>query len=190
MRMLIGVVDGDWSALFRNAFRCCKPGGYAESCVCDITFVSDDGSVKEGSAMDQWGKVFTEGGKKLGRTFSVYEEDLQRKGMEAAGFVDVEFVDIQCPIGVWHPEKKPAERGLWYKMAVEADLEGKFLSSRSDIEVILTRTTGYINYILQVVMGWTPEETKAFATHVKQEWNNPEIHGYFMIRVVYGRKPE
>ncbi|KAJ4405422.1 hypothetical protein N0V85_004676 [Neurospora sp. IMI 360204] len=172
MRMLIGVVNGDWSALFRNAFRCCKPGGYVESCVADITFMSDDGSVKEGSAMDQWGKVWREAGKKLGRPFTVYEADLQRKGMEAAGFVDIEVVDIYCPWGVWHPEKKAAERGLWYKMAVEADLEG------------------YLTYLFQVVMGWTPEETKVFAAHAKKEWNNPEIHGYFMIRVVYGRKPE
>lgn len=75
--------------------------------------------------MDQWGKVFEEGGKQLGRVFTVYEDDLQRKGMEAAGFVDIEFKDIQCPVGVWHPEKKAAERGLWYKLATEADMEGK-----------------------------------------------------------------
>ena len=132
MRMLAGVVD-DWYKLFRNAFRCCKPGGYVESLGSSTTFLSDDGSVKEGSAMDQWGKVFFEGGKRLGRTFAVYEEDVQRKGMKAAGFVDIEFKDIQCPMGIWHPEKKAAERGLWHKMAVEEDTEGKYLWSRPDV---------------------------------------------------------
>ncbi|KAK1777732.1 S-adenosyl-L-methionine-dependent methyltransferase [Copromyces sp. CBS 386.78] len=169
MRMLAGVVE-DWDALFRNAFRVCKPGGYVESCGSAITWLSDDGTATE--AMEQWGKVFREGGRKLGRTFAVYEEDLQRKGMEAAGFVDIEFVDIQCPMGVWHPEKKAAERGLWYKLAVEADLEG------------------YVNYVFNRVMGWSPEETKVFANHIKKDWNNPDVHGYYMLRVVYGRKPE
>ena len=63
------------------------------------------GSVKPGSALDQWGNIWTEGGKAFGRTFDPYEEDLQRKGMEAAGFVDIEFKDMAIPVGVWHPDK-------------------------------------------------------------------------------------
>lgn len=59
-----------------------------------------------------------------------------------------------------------------------------------DFDFILTRVIGYLNYIFNLVMGWTPEETKVFAAHVKKEWNNPKIHGYFWLRVVYGRKPE
>lgn len=124
MRTLIGVVD-DWYALFRNAYRVAKPGSYVESYVPGSDILSDNGSVKEDSPYDQWCKVFREGGKKLGRTFAVYQEDLQRKCMEAAGFVDIQFKDIQVPAGVWHPEKGPAEIGLWWKISVEADLEGK-----------------------------------------------------------------
>ncbi|KAK3399768.1 S-adenosyl-L-methionine-dependent methyltransferase [Sordaria brevicollis] len=171
MRMLVGVVT-DWNELFLNAFRCCKPGGYVESIGASISFQSDDGSIKKESALGQWGIVMGEGGKKMGRPFTVYEDDLQRKGMEAAGFVDIQYEDIQCPMGVWHPEKKAAERGLWYKLAIEADLDG------------------YVNYILNLVMGWTPDETKVYAAHAKKEWNNPKNHGYFMLRVAWGRKPE
>ena len=56
--------------------------------------------------------------------------------------------------------------------------------------VLLTYTPGYLNYLCDLVLGWKPEETKNFATQVKKEWNNPDIHGYFMLRVVYGRKPD
>ncbi|KAK3948617.1 S-adenosyl-L-methionine-dependent methyltransferase [Pseudoneurospora amorphoporcata] len=171
LRFLNGIVD-DWYALFRNAYRVCKPGAWVESSGTSTKFLSPDGTVKEGSAMDQWGKVFQEGGKKLGRTFAVYEEDLQRKCMEAAGFVDIEIRDIEIPLGIWHPDKKAAERGLWWKMAVESDIEG------------------YINYFWHAVLGWTPEEAKVFARHIKKEWNDPNIHGYFMMRVAWGRKPE
>lgn len=122
--MLIGVVP-DWYSLFRNAFRCAKPGGYVESTVSSATFNSDDGSVKKGSALDQWPNIFREGGKKLGRTFSIFEDDLQRKAMEEAGFVDITVRDIKIPFGTWPEDKKQAEIGVWFKMALESDLEGK-----------------------------------------------------------------
>ena len=130
LRLLSGIVD-DWNALFRNAYRVCKPGGWVESSGSSQTFESHDGTVKNGSALDQWGKIFTKSGQKLGRTFGVYESDVQRKGMEAAGFVDIQYRDIEIPIGVWHPDKKAAEKGLWYKLALEADLEGQSLCLRA-----------------------------------------------------------
>lgn len=40
------------------------------------------------------------------------------------------------------------------------------------------------------VLGWTPEEAKVFARHVKKEWNDSNIHSYFWMRVAWGRKPE
>lgn len=124
LRYLVGVVD-DWHALFLNAYRVAKPGAYVECFVPSSHFLSDDGSVKKGGSLDQWGKVFREGGKKLGRTFSVYEEDIQRKYMEEVGFVDIQFKEFQLPVGVWPSGKEEAEKALWMKLAVEADLEGK-----------------------------------------------------------------
>ncbi|EGZ70380.1 hypothetical protein NEUTE2DRAFT_67663, partial [Neurospora tetrasperma FGSC 2509] len=49
---------------------------------------------------------------------------------------------------------------------------------------------GYINYLWHSVLGWTPDETKAFARHMKREMNDPNIHGYFVARVAWGCKPE
>ena len=89
IRWLIGSV-GDWDDLFQQAYRILKPGGYVESLEPNINVTSDDGSVREGSVQWQWGRVFAEGGKKLGRSFTVVEDDLQKKGIEAAGFVDIE----------------------------------------------------------------------------------------------------
>lgn len=124
LRYLVGVVD-NWDALFRNAYRVAKPGAWVESWVPSSHFLSDDGSVKEGGALDQWSKVFREGGKRIGKTFSVFEDNLQRTGMEAAGFVDIQTKDFNIPLGIWPEDKTEAEKGLWFKMAVESDLEGK-----------------------------------------------------------------
>lgn len=123
-RMLIGVVE-DWVALFRNAFRCLKPGAYVESMVTSANFYSDDGSVKKGSALDQWHNIFELGAKRLGRSFTVVEDGVQRKAMEEAGFVDITVKQLKIPFGTWPEDKRMSELGLWYKMALESDLEGK-----------------------------------------------------------------
>lgn len=45
--------------------------------------------------MGQWGEIFVEGGRKLGRSFSLLEDEEQRKGIEAAGFVDIEESNLK-----------------------------------------------------------------------------------------------
>ncbi|KAF9782006.1 hypothetical protein IL306_011786 [Fusarium sp. DS 682] len=95
MRYLYGSIS-DWSALFQEAYRSCKPGGWVESFEASALLESDDDSVKEGSAMSEWGKFFIEGGKRLGQTFTILDDDLQKKGMEDAGFTDIEVRNFKA----------------------------------------------------------------------------------------------
>ncbi|RYO88793.1 hypothetical protein DL766_002976 [Monosporascus sp. MC13-8B] len=88
IRWLVGAIP-DWNELFQQAYKTLKPGGYLESKESSALLRSDDGTVPVGSALDQWGRVFWEAGKKFGRSFRVLEDDVQRKAMEAAGFVDI-----------------------------------------------------------------------------------------------------
>jgi hypothetical protein len=55
----------------------------------------DDGSITEKSAMHQWGKFFVEGGKKIGRSFTIVEDGVQRSAMEKGGFVNLEERDFK-----------------------------------------------------------------------------------------------
>lgn len=89
MRYLVGSII-DWTALFREAFATLRPGGWLESFEGSPHMVSDDGTVPEKSAISQWGKFFEEGGRTMGRSFTVIEDGLQRKAMEEAGFVDIQ----------------------------------------------------------------------------------------------------
>lgn len=89
MRWLLGSVK-DWGELFKQAYRILKPGGYIESFEPNSALKSDDGTVRDTDAIAQWGKIFAEGGRKIGQVFTVYDDGLQRKGIEAAGFVDVQ----------------------------------------------------------------------------------------------------
>ena len=124
IRYLFGSIP-DWDALFQEAFRVLKPGGYVESLEPSTIFRSDDGSIEEGSALDQWGKVFHEGGRRLGRSFRVVEDDLQRKGMASAGFGEPVVEDFQVPLGPWPQGKKWREVGYYCRAALEQDVEGE-----------------------------------------------------------------
>jgi len=94
MRWLIGAIP-DWYALFREVYKTLKPGGIFESKESTAIITSDDGSVAPGTALDQWGHIFGEAGKKFGRTFKVVDDGIQQKAMEAAGFVDIKVIELK-----------------------------------------------------------------------------------------------
>lgn len=89
IRYMIGCIP-DWYAFFKEAFRCVKPGGYLQSYEASPYVYTDDDTMPKDSAVAQWTKLFVNGGTKIGRSFTVVEDDLQRKAMTAAGFVDLQ----------------------------------------------------------------------------------------------------
>lgn len=56
---------------------------------------SDHVALPHESALGQWGRFFVEGGKKIGRTFTVLEDGVQRRAMERAGFVNIQEYDFK-----------------------------------------------------------------------------------------------
>ena len=48
--------------------------------------------------MGQFGQFFAEGGRKMGRSMTVVEDGVQRKGIEAAGFVNVNEEDYKASL--------------------------------------------------------------------------------------------
>ncbi|KAJ4285944.1 hypothetical protein N0V88_008205 [Collariella sp. IMI 366227] len=171
VRSMLGTIE-DWDAFYREAFRCCKPGGWLEHQDESALWRAENKEIAENSAMGQWEKVFDEGGKRFGRTFRVLQDDLQRKGMEAAGFVDITVKDFKCPIGEWPRDPKQREVGLYAKYCLEGDLPG------------------YCNYIWGAVMGWSPIEIQVYLAHLRREMKDSTLHTWYPHRVVYGRKPE
>ncbi|KAL2213557.1 S-adenosyl-L-methionine-dependent methyltransferase [Sarocladium strictum] len=169
MRYLTGSIV-DWNQLFVEAFRSCRSGGYVESFEASPYMISDDETVLEGSAMDQWGKLFVEGSKTFGRTFTMVDDGLQRSGMEAAGFVDIDEYTVKSPIGRWPKDKKLKEVGRFAQATLEQDTEG------------------WVSF-MAATQGWTREEVLVYAARLRKEIRDPGIHGYFTIKVVWGRKP-
>ncbi|KAH7121481.1 S-adenosyl-L-methionine-dependent methyltransferase [Dactylonectria macrodidyma] len=169
IRFLVGSVI-DWPALFQQAYRCLKPGGYIESYEGGPNIGSDDGSVTKTSAMGQWGEIFCEGGRRIGRSFSIVEDEEQRKGIEAAGFVDIEEKDFKVPIGTWAKDPTLKEAGQYFQAAILQDIEGTLL-------------------FIANVLGWTKEEIGLFGAHYRHEIRSKSISGFFRQKVVWARKP-
>ena len=97
MRWLMGSIV-DWDALFAEAFKTLKPGGWVESYEARMQVDCDHMEIPADAYIQQWSKFFLDGGEKLGRTFYVWERELQRKGMEKAGFVDIQEVDLKASV--------------------------------------------------------------------------------------------
>lgn len=94
IRYMLGAIT-DWPRLFEQAYAALKPGGWVESFEVEPEYRCDDGTVKPESAMNMWHDLFVEGGKKLGRPFTIVTDDIQRKSIEAAGFADITVKDIK-----------------------------------------------------------------------------------------------
>lgn len=170
LRWLTGSIP-DWNALYGEIFKSLKPGGYFEHKESACLIVSDDGTVREGSAIDQWGKVFTEAGKKFGRSFSVVEDGLQVKAMKEAGFDIVLVEDMKTPLGPWPADENQKQVGIYNRLAIEQDVEG------------------FLMYMWTMVMGWSKEEIQVYAAHLRRELRSPNIHAYYPQKVVIGQKP-
>ncbi|KAJ3460128.1 hypothetical protein MRS44_010995 [Fusarium solani] len=170
VRWLVGSIP-DWTALFKQAYRCLKPGAYLESHEASARVLSDDGSVHDDSALGQWGEIFIEGGRKIGRPFTVVEEDLQKKAMEAAGFIDVKVTTLKCPIGGWPKDEKLKEVGRYMKLALGQDIEGAVI-------------------FMADLLGWKKEEILLYAAHLRRELASTKFHPYYRQNIVVGRKPE
>lgn len=85
----------DWPGIYREAFRCLKPGGFVEHFEHAAKIESDNGAVHPDSDVELWGKMFSEGGIKSGRTFNIVEDGIQEKYTKEAGFVEVVVQDMK-----------------------------------------------------------------------------------------------
>ncbi|KAM0191938.1 hypothetical protein ACHAPI_008658 [Fusarium lateritium] len=170
LRWLVGSIV-DWEQLFKEAYRCLKPGGYIESHEALSRMDCDDGSITEKSAMHQWGKFFVEGGKKIGRSFTIVEDGVQRSAMEKAGFVNLEEKNFKVPIGGWPKDAKMKEIGKYAQATLEQDIEG------------------YVLFMANTVEGWTKEEVEVYILMLRRELRQGKMHPYYQQKAIWAQKP-
>ncbi|KAL0465249.1 S-adenosyl-L-methionine-dependent methyltransferase [Neurospora intermedia] len=169
VRWLSGTVK-DWLAFYKDAYRCCKPGGYIEHMDTHGTIQSDDGSIDETvHALGQWGPIWHEAGRRIGQV--LIPAAMMESAMKEAGFVNIVVKDYKVPISPWSKDKKMNDVGLYFYAVMNQDLDG------------------VLQFMFGKVMGWTTEEIGIYIRHLKKEMKDMSIHGYFVFRKVYGQKP-
>ncbi|KAK4446112.1 S-adenosyl-L-methionine-dependent methyltransferase [Podospora aff. communis PSN243] len=170
MRYLMGSIR-DYTTLFSEAFAHTKPGGWIQSAEIDSDFRSDDGTTNI-PVLQKWNQFFDEAGKATGAVFSVIADDLQRKGLAAAGYTDIESKTFKVPMGGWARDPHLAEIGRIISAALDNDLEG------------------YTLFLWHEVLKWPKEEYRPWIEAMRKALRNRRIHGYMLVRFVWARKPE
>ncbi|KAJ4252794.1 hypothetical protein NW762_010700 [Fusarium torreyae] len=169
MRYLIGAIP-DWGELFKEAFRCCKPGGFIESAEVNPIFNSDDETINEATAIQKWNHLWNEGGKAFDRSFTEVENDVEL--LQAAGFVDIQVKDFKVPVGGWAQDPKLRQVGRFVHATIANDLEG------------------YTLLLAQQTLRWPQDEYQLFLTEMREAMKDKNIHGYLRNRFITARKPE
>jgi len=160
IRYMVGCVK-DWVGLYREAYRCLKPGGWIEHMDCSVGLWCDDRSIPEGSVLDEWVGIFRKAGPLMGgQDFFLIEGDEFVKRLEEAGFGEVKTRVVKVPVGSW-----PADRKL-------KDIGGvNLFSMHRDVEA-------FALYVLTSILKWEIVEAQVFLAKIRSELKNKAYHGY------------
>ncbi|TVY82740.1 Secondary metabolism regulator laeA, partial [Lachnellula suecica] len=169
-RLCMGNAIRNWKHYLSESYRCLRPGGWVEAQEFDLLPRSDDDSFPPDSTILEWHKHFHDGMAKAGCNMRGSAQEL-KDHMEDAGFVNVGIVDTKLHMAPWSEDKKFKEVGGFMMLSMMDDISGMSMA-------VFTR-----------LLGWDPLELEVFLAHVRKEWRNKDIHGYWPMFAVYGQKP-
>ncbi|CAK7218248.1 hypothetical protein SEUCBS140593_003482 [Sporothrix eucalyptigena] len=146
----------DWPQLVRRTFENLEPGGWAEFQDFDLTYHSEDGSLKDDDPLLVWITMMGNAARSIGRDPL---PGRQLKGwFEDAGFTNIYHRRVKLPLGPWPKDPHLKQIGIHNYMQVSQGLEG--LSMRLYIHVL----------------KWSHEEALANLAEVRKRLQSPEIH--------------
>ncbi|RFN49778.1 methyltransferase domain-containing protein [Fusarium flagelliforme] len=167
-RMLTGSVR-DWPKFIKQSYDNLESGGWIELADILLQLRSDDNTIPKGCASAKWGDLMLEAAAKFGAPLDSCTRYKQQ--LADAGFVDIVETIYKWPCCSWPRDPKYKEMGLWNYENLGNGASGLSLA-------LFTRA-----------LGWTPEEVEVFLVDVRKDMKNKNIHGWWPIHVVYGRKP-
>ncbi|KAF7557744.1 hypothetical protein G7Z17_g368 [Cylindrodendrum hubeiense] len=173
IRALYGCI-GDWTELYRQAYKVLVPGGWLEDFEMNIHLHSDLPEIRDDPdhVFKQWAKVFLEAMDRIGKTGRIAMGSNMRKHMEKAGFVDIVEKSFQVPCGAWSSDPRLKEVGLYNLVFLDESLEGFAL------------------FLLKQIMGWEYVEIQVLVAKMRSAIRDAKIRPYYLVTNVYARKPE
>ena len=139
-------------------YRHCKPGGYVELQELDPRFTSDDGTLKDDSALSYWSRTICEAAKEYNRPIPVFTQ--YKAWLERAGFIDVQQIVLKAPTNPWPKCKLLKEVSKFQLVSHIEGFEGVSIG-------LMTRG-----------LGWKAEEVKVLMAQIRPELKSRSIHSY------------
>ncbi|KAL0465237.1 hypothetical protein QR685DRAFT_558138 [Neurospora intermedia] len=170
IRWLTAVVK-DWPALYREVYKCMKPGGWLEHIDAEVNLVCLDDTMPPDTAMYQWGEIWSEIGRKTGLVVNMVDSGCMDAGIKKAGFTNIKVEDLLAPVSPWPADKRQKEIGLFNAAFLTQDIEG------------------FLMYFCPTVLGWTENETLIYAAILRREYKERKVHANFKWRLVRAQKP-
>jgi hypothetical protein len=124
-------------------------------------FLSDDGTLAEGSPIQEWAKNFFEAAEKFG-TPATCVQDLKSM-MEKAGFIDVEEHILKLPVGPWPKDKRLKKVGLFESVNMQEGLEALTIKAFTK------------------ALGWSAEQVQLFMMDVRKQVKDRGVHSYYHL---------
>ncbi|WDK12750.1 methyltransferase domain-containing protein [Colletotrichum graminicola] len=167
-RLMTGSIR-DWKKYVKNCFENLAPGGYLELTEGDVIPVSDDGTLTKDTSIVKAVSLWTQGMALLDTPFEAVG---RLEGvMKDAGFEDVQVKRFKWPTNSWPKDPKYKELGMLNYENISPNWEGFLMAP-------LTRA-----------LDWTKEEVLVLAMGARKDTANRNIHAYYQMWSIHGRKP-
>ncbi|KAK1973061.1 S-adenosyl-L-methionine-dependent methyltransferase [Colletotrichum sublineola] len=160
----------DWKVYLQKCYDNLVPGGWIELQEIDLFPRSDDGTLKSEHPLMKWAQLLLEASEMFGRPYIPVPP--LKALLSEIGFVDVSLSVYKWPSNPWAKDPKYKEIGELHGQNMADGLEGFSMAA-------LTRAH-----------NWTPEEVGVFLIDVRNNIKDRNIHAYWSIYCLIGRKPE
>ncbi|UPX19374.1 uncharacterized protein EKO05_0009640 [Ascochyta rabiei] len=167
-RMSLGIFR-DFREIIQKGFNNLEPGGWMESQELYSKVYCDDNTMPATWPLLQWSKDQDEAAMKLGTPLRIANK--LKTWYEQAGFLDVKEEVFRVPINEWAKEDRFKMYGKFMAQNMQGGLYGW--------------TVDYFHR----AFGWTEDQIRVECARVHKSLNDRNVHAYFKIYVVYGRKP-
>ncbi|KAK1460881.1 hypothetical protein CMEL01_15178 [Colletotrichum melonis] len=160
----------NWEDYTRTCFDNLNPGGYLELNEIDACPQSDDGTLKEDSAILKSVRMLEEAANLFGRPY--HNAQALKEILTNIGFEDVTIQKYKWPTNPWAKDARHKELGAWCHENLVAGWEGFCMAP-------FTRA-----------LNWSREEVLILMMQVRKEFSDRSIHAYFPVsHSIYARKP-
>ncbi|KAH6637568.1 S-adenosyl-L-methionine-dependent methyltransferase [Boeremia exigua] len=168
-RMMLGIFH-DFREIIQKCFNNLEPGGWMESQELDNKVCCDDGTMPADWPLLEWSKDQNQAAQDiLGTPLRIANK--LKMWYEQAGFVDVREEVFYIPINEWAKDPRLKLLGKFMMHNMQAGLYG-----------------WSVNYFNRA-WGWTEPEVRVKLARVHNSLFDKNVHAYYKVFVVYGRKP-